>query len=101
MPPANKNLSTKTPGIKPIHWAAVIGTVHIHNAPPTACAVNVAPKLLDIRFWEYFCGNSLATIGIVQNKVKNHTSLPTGCKTKAAIATSGTKMFKFLFLEPK
>ena len=64
MPIANITLSYAVTGISKVHCSAVIGTVQAQIAPPTACAVNVAPRERRKRFLL----KTLAIIGIVQNR---------------------------------
>jgi len=86
-----------TTGINAIHSSGVIGTDQTQMAPPTAWAANVAPRLLKNRR----CGKNLAMIGMVQNREKYQTCLPTGCKTNKAIAIKGIMVDKFFRLVPK
>ena len=44
IPKANINLSIATIGISDVHTVAGNANTHIQTAPPTLCAVKVAPK---------------------------------------------------------
>src|SRR5580704_3333646 len=93
MPEANKKRSMMTTGMRLIHTARGKFKNQIHNAPPTACAVNVAPRLRANRDWS--C-RTYIKIGMVQNSEKYHTERPTGLRLNKIIATIGITKFKLV-----
>src|SRR3989344_6065312 len=76
-----------TTGIKPCQTEAGIPMNHTQSAPPTECAANVVPsaRATSDLPWK----NDIA-IGISQNMLKYHASLPTGLTMKATMAAAGT-----------
>lgn len=92
--PIVKNpLSINTTGIKAIQIAGVKVNVYKKITEPTACAVNVAPKLFKINLFL----KKLATKGINQIAEYNHASLPTGFSKNKAIQIGNIIAVYFLF----
>src|SRR3989344_9138791 len=75
MPSAKSIRSAITTEISEFHTGAGSAKTQIHNAPPTACAVNVAPSARAIRNRSR---KKCAIMGISQKSEKYQTSRPMG-----------------------